>query len=65
MKQPKVIEHVHRRPTKRDFEGRTVKRFVRSADNIWKFYFTEGPPLAIQSDLFSGLACMEVCNVCA
>ena len=26
-------------PTKRDFEGKTVKRFVRIADNIWKLFF--------------------------
>lgn len=60
-------DHVHRRPTKRDFEGKTIKRFIRSADNVWKLYFTDGTSFAIQSDNFGpyGLACMEVCNVCA
>ena len=63
----RVLEHSHRRPTKRDFEGKTIKRFVRSADNIWKFYFTDGTSLAIQSDNVGpyGLACMELCEVCA
>lgn len=60
-----IEQHVHRRPTKKDFEGKTVKRFVRSADNVWKLYFTDGTAFAIQSDLFHGLACMEVCDVCA
>lgn len=60
-------EHVHRRPKKKDFEGKTIKRFVRSADNIWKFWFTDGTSFAIQSDSFGsyGVACMEVCDVCA
>ena len=58
-------EHVHRRPTKKDFEGKTVKRFVRSSDNVWKLYFTDGSAFAIQSDLFHGLPCLEVCDVCA
>lgn len=58
-------EHRHRRPTKRDFEGKTVKRFVRTADNIWKLYFTDGSELAIQSELHYGLAVMELCETCA
>jgi hypothetical protein len=60
-------DHIHRRPIKRDFEGKTVKRFVRSTDNVWKFYFTDGTSFAIQSNNFGpyGLACMEICNVCA
>lgn len=47
--------HKHRRPTKRDFEGKTIKRFSRTADNIWRFWFTDGSSFAIQSDLFYGL----------
>jgi hypothetical protein len=59
-------DHIHRRPTKRDFQGKTIKRFVRSADNLWKFWFTDGSAFAIQSDNFGayGLACMEVCDQC-
>lgn len=59
-----VIEHEHKRPTKRDFEGKTIKRFIRSADNVWRFHFTDGTRLAIQSDLFHGLALMEICYEC-
>lgn len=58
-------EHRHRRPLKRDFEGKTVKRFTRSADNLWKFHFSDGTSFAIQSELFYGLPCMELCEVCA
>ena len=58
-------EHEHRRPTKRDFEGKTIKRFVRTADNVWRFWFTDGTAFAIQSEIFHpGIACMEVCDVC-
>lgn len=57
-------EHIHRRPAKRDFEGKTVKRFKRDADNVWRIWFTDGTAFAIQSDLFHGLACMELCDVC-
>lgn len=59
--------HIHRRPTKRDFEGKTIKRFIRSGDNVWRLWFTDGTAFAIQSDSFGpyGLACMEVCDVCA
>lgn len=63
-KEIRQAEHVHRRPLKRDFEGKTVKRFVRSADNVWRLWFTDGTAFAIQSDLFSGLACMEICDQC-
>lgn len=57
-------EHVHRRPKKRDFEGKTVKRFQRTADNVWRIWFTDGTAFAIQSETFHGLACMELCEVC-
>ena len=58
-------DHVHRRPTKKDFQGKTVKRFVCSADNVWRFWFTDGTAFAIQSEIFHpGIACMEVCDVC-
>ena len=59
-----IEEHQHRRPTKRDFEGKTVKRFIRTADNVYKFWFTDGTAFAIQSDLHHGLAIMELCSVC-
>lgn len=59
------IEHKHRRPKKSDFEGKTIKRFVRTADNIWKFYFTDGTSFAIQSEFHYGLALMELCEICA
>lgn len=62
MSQP--IEHQHRRPNKADFEGKTIRRFIRSADNIWRFQFTDGSRLAIQSDLFHGLPIMELCEAC-
>jgi hypothetical protein len=59
-------EHVHRRPKKRDFEGKTITRFHRSADNIWRIWFTDGTAFGIQSEIFyPGLACMELCDVCA
>jgi hypothetical protein len=58
-------EHIHRRPKKHDFQGKTIKRFVRSGDNIWRFWFTDGTAFAIQSDIFyGGLACMEICDQC-
>ena len=56
--------HVHRRPKKADFEGKTIKRFKRDADNHWRIWFTDGTGFAIQSELFSGLPCMELCDVC-
>lgn len=59
-----LVEHKHRRPKKRDFEGKTVKRFSRTADNVWRIWFTDGSAFAIQSDLFHGLPCMELCDVC-
>lgn len=61
-----MSEHIHRRPTKKDFEGKTIKRFVRRGDNVWEFWFTDGSAFAIQSDTFgrSGFACMEICDVC-
>ena len=59
-----AADHIHRRPKKKDFEGKTIKRFQRSADNIWRFWFDDGTAFAIQSDLFHGLACMEICDQC-
>jgi len=60
-------EHEHRRPEPSDFEGKTIRRFERSADNVWRLWFTDGTAFAIQSDNFGpyGLACMELCEVCA
>lgn len=58
--------HVHRRPKKKDFERKTIRKFVLEADNIWKFEFTDGSRLAIQSDSFGhyGVACMALCEEC-
>lgn len=60
-----VDTHVHRKPRKSDFEGKTVKRFIYTADNIFKFFFTDGTSLAIQSDLHYGVAIMEICEQCS
>lgn len=57
-------KHQHRRPRKRDFEGKTVTRFVRTADNIWRFWFSDGTSFAIQSETHYGAAIMELCDVC-
>ena len=59
-----IAEHVHRRPRKRDFEGKTIKRFRCDADNVWRFWFTDGTAFAIQSETFCGVACMEICEEC-
>lgn len=64
MSETVIIEHEHRRPIRRDFEGKTIKRFRRTADDVWRFWFTDGTSFAIQSDLFHGLACMELCETC-
>lgn len=60
-------QHVHRRPRKKDFEGKTIRQFTLQADNIWQFQFSDGSKLAIQSDNFGhhGIACMALCEVCA
>jgi hypothetical protein len=59
------VGHKHRRPKKIDFEGKTVKRFICTADNVWKFYFTDGSEFAIQSELHFGLPIMELCETCS
>lgn len=56
--------HKHRRPRKKDFEGKTIKRFTCTADNIWRIWFTDGTAFAIQADLHSGVAIMELCETC-
>ena len=58
------IKYVHRRPKKKDFEGKSIKRFQKSADNIWRFWFDDGTSFAIQSETHHGLAIMELCDVC-
>ena len=62
----------HRRPRRSDFAGKTIKRVDSSADNIWRFHFTDGSAVAIESEIFSaggsygsGLACMFICDECA
>lgn len=61
-----TTEHVHRRPTKGDFEGKTIKRFEPDADNSWRFWFTDGTSFEIQSEVVGSysLAVMEICEVC-
>ena len=60
------MKHVHRRPKKKDFEGKKIVKFILQADNIWKFQFEDGSRLAIQSDFLGhhGLPCMELCEEC-
>lgn len=60
-----MSEHIHRRPTKSDFVGKTVARFEPDADNIWRLWFTDGTAFAIQCEIGSfGIPYMEVCNAC-
>jgi hypothetical protein len=64
-----VNEHVHRRPRKKDFEGKTVKRFQRTADNIWRIWFTDDTAFAIQTEIAGagtglGVPFMELCDIC-
>lgn len=61
----KLVEHRHRRPTASDFQGKTIIKFSKTADNIWKFWFSDGSKLAIQCDLHHGLAVMVLCEECA
>jgi len=62
-----VPEHVHRRPKKQDFEGKTVKRFERTADNVWRLWFTDGTAFAIETEI-TGSMCpipfMRICDLC-
>lgn len=57
--------HRHRKPLKKDFERKCIQRFARTADNIWKFWFTDGSSFAIQAEATgNGLPYMELCDVC-
>lgn len=63
-------DHLHRRPRKKDFEGKTIAKFSRLGDNIWSFHFTDGSTFAIQSETFSygsygSVASMVLCEECA
>jgi len=40
-----------RRPRKKDFEGKTIKRFKRDADNVWHFEFTDGTKIEVWSEM--------------
>ena len=60
-----VRSHEHRKPTKKDFVGKTVSNFRRDADNVWRIWFTDGTSFAIQSEMYFGLPIMELCEVCA
>lgn len=42
-----------RRPTSKDFTGKTVKSFRRHADNQWRFTFTDGSAIAINAETYS------------
>ncbi len=39
-----------RRPTRADFEGRTIKIFEPLADNAWRIWFTDGGSVTIQCE---------------
>lgn len=56
--------HEHRRPEKEDFEGKTITRFEPDADNVWRFWFTDGTAFAVQSESNDGIGYMELCDVC-
>lgn len=58
----KTVQHIHRKPTKKDFVGKTVSNFRRDADNVWRISFTDGTGFAIQSDV---PYVMEICDFCA
>lgn len=61
-------DHVHRKPRRRDFEGKTVAKFRSDADNVWRIWFTDGTAFAIQCDMSFGsygIPFMELCDVCA
>lgn len=60
----RTAPHRHRRARKADFEGKTVKLFRPSADNIWRIWFTDGTSFAIQAEQIGGIPFMELCNVC-
>lgn len=51
-----------------DFIGKTVTGFDSSADNIWRFTFSDGTSLAIeaevQSTVFGGIPFMQICVPC-
>ena len=58
------LPHQHRRPKRKDFEGKTVAKFRRDADNIWRIWFTDGSAFAIQAETTQGIGYMELCDVC-
>jgi len=50
-----------RRPKKKDFEGKTIKTFLKIADNMWNFHFTDGSSISIQCEMFyPGVVCMGI-----
>lgn len=59
-----VDMHEHRAPEKGDFEGKTVLRFSPDADNIWRFWFTDGTSFAVQCESTDGIPYMELCDAC-
>ena len=46
---------VQRRPQKRDFEGKTIARFVRSANNVVRFEFSDGTELEMWAECYTHL----------
>jgi hypothetical protein len=58
--------HFHRPPTKADFEGKIIRRFQRTANNIWRFWFSDGSAFAIQCKVngVHGVSFMELCDEC-
>lgn len=59
-----ISQHQHRHPEKRDFEVKTIARFEPDADNIWRFWFTDGTSFAVQAEASDGLPYMEICEEC-
>jgi hypothetical protein len=49
----------HRRARKSDFQGKTIERFDNRADNIWRFYFTDGTSVAVETEDFYMVVCDE------
>lgn len=56
--------HIHRRARPADFEGKTIRQFMPTADNIWQFEFTDGTKLAIQAEAYDGIGVLELCEDC-
>lgn len=51
----------HRNAVPEDFLGKTITAVDLRADNIWRFVFSDGTRLAIETEDH----CMVVCDECA